>query len=81
MGFSVVSIIELFYFMSFRPYCARKRTDDGNQVQEVTNENNNIEMIQKKKIASRFSKVFTLHTETQKHVGKSSDKAKYPFLE
>lgn len=28
MGFSVVSIIELLYFMTFRPYCAQQRLED-----------------------------------------------------
>lgn len=27
MGFSVISLIELIYFLSLRPYCARKRTE------------------------------------------------------
>lgn len=31
MGFSVVSIIELIYFMTFRPYCARVRYTEDNQ--------------------------------------------------
>lgn len=29
MGFSVVSIIELIYFMTFRPYCAYQRENEG----------------------------------------------------
>lgn len=31
MGFSVVSIVELIYFMTFRPYCTQQRIDDGEQ--------------------------------------------------
>lgn len=31
MGFSVVSIIELIYFLTFRPYCAQQRVDDDEQ--------------------------------------------------
>jgi hypothetical protein len=27
MGFSVISLIEIIYFLSFRPYCANKRAE------------------------------------------------------
>lgn len=43
MGFSVVSIIEIFYFMSVRPYCAvkrRLRVGKGNQVEDSLERSN-----------------------------------------
>lgn len=35
MGFSVVSIIELIYFMTFRPYCAQHRIEDDEQANQI----------------------------------------------
>lgn len=29
LGFSVVSLIEIFYFLTFRPYCAQKKQKDN----------------------------------------------------
>lgn len=34
MGFSVISLVEILYFMSLRPYCAQKRTKTQNQAED-----------------------------------------------
>lgn len=46
MGFSVISIIEIIYFLSLRPYCARKRLGlgDNNGIEEIKLPNGNFKI-------------------------------------
>ncbi len=56
LGFSVVSLIEILYFLTFRPYCVRNRHDNNNN-------NNKLEKLRRKRNDSDMSEV----VQTQRH--------------
>lgn len=79
MGFSVISIVELIYFMSFRPYYARKRSNNVNEVQPV--QTSIPWAMRRRKLASRISIIRKLHIEKQINILKEEEKPTYPYIE
>ncbi|CAG9802120.1 unnamed protein product [Chironomus riparius] len=53
MGFSVISLMEIIYFLSLRPYCALRRADVDENVQQRNNRNHvNVRLPNKKNFLS-----------------------------
>lgn len=70
MGFSVISLIEIIYFLSLRPYCARK-------IVQQQQKKSAVEIIVEPKMMSSTQKVHpTLHEKLTKKISKSWESVK-----
>lgn len=76
MGFSVISLIEIIYFLSIRPYCATKRAANDEKFNQTRNyvSNFRVGLVGGNKQASQSS-----HVKTVDHYGVYQAKPSSPF--
>lgn len=79
MGFSVISIIELIYFMTFRPYCAQKRYDNENH--HHTKTQNSGEKTHKKKNTTKISVISCFQNSKKTDWFRRNDNDVYPYVD
>lgn len=79
MGFSVISIIEIIYFITLRPYCAHRRSKEEKQVQDVKDDP--IINAQRRRTFSRISLIGSIHVDKQREMLRQDEITAYPFIE